>query len=96
MERVDTFYALASADFPNGEGFLDAGAFTADYDAREILDTFFVAFANFTGDSNAVADFEIRDIGFFLFLSDFFNEWMHDFYDFEIRSGRRCLVLMIC
>lgn len=66
VERVDTFDALACGDFADGEGFLDAGAFTADNDAGEDLDTLFVAFADFARYLNAVADFERREVGSFL------------------------------
>lgn len=66
VKRVDTFYALAGGDFADGESFLDAGAFAANDDACEDLDAFFVAFANFAMDLDAVANFEGREIGSFL------------------------------
>ncbi len=60
--RVDgegALYTFAEGNAANGEGGVDASAFTGDHDARENLGALFVAFANFGRHFDAIANFEV-------------------------------------
>ena len=56
--RESAFDAFAKGNTANGESFLDVTTFTGDDDTGEDLGALFVAFANLSGNADAVADFE--------------------------------------
>jgi len=70
--------AFAVGDFADGKRSVHSGTFTGDHEASENLNAFFASFNNPAVDFYRIADVEILDFWFELFLFDFLNDGAHD------------------
>src|SRR5438876_5088107 len=77
MEWKHPLDAFSVRDAPDRERFVESAAFTADHNASEYLDSFFVSFYDPRVNPYAIADRKWRQIAFLLFFVDSIDDLIH-------------------
>jgi hypothetical protein len=70
MQRENSLDTLVTDDSPDGEGFINAPAFTGDYRAGEDLCSLFVALSNAAMNLDDITYLEVRDFALKTFALD--------------------------